>query len=65
MNQLYQEVIFDHLFELSDGKINLKKKDEDLSEASDLIKNTPSKRHNKPNHKSNKKGNRNRGRKRY
>ncbi|MDR6301049.1 DUF4290 domain-containing protein [Mesonia maritima] len=59
------KVIFDHLFELSGGKINLNKKDEDLTEASDLIKNTASKRHTKSNHKSNKKGNRNRGRKRY
>ncbi|WP_121665443.1 DUF4290 domain-containing protein [Mesonia aquimarina] len=57
------KVIFDHLFELSDGKINLKRKDEDLTEASDLVKNNTPKRH----HKSNKpkKGNRNRGRKRY
>src|SRR5690606_4354158 len=33
------EVIFGHLFELSDGKINLKNSDEDLSDASNLLKN--------------------------
>lgn len=31
-------VIFDHLYELSDGKIDLRKRDEDLSDASDLMK---------------------------
>lgn len=31
-------VIFGHLFELSEGKINLKESDEDLSNASDLLK---------------------------
>ncbi|MBT0608164.1 DUF4290 domain-containing protein [Aequorivita echinoideorum] len=56
-------VIFDHLFELSEGKINLKNSDEDLSNASDLLKNK--KRYNtnnsgKKNYKSN-----NRNRKRY
>lgn len=30
--------IFEHLFELSGGKINLKAQDEDLSEASDLLR---------------------------
>jgi hypothetical protein len=33
------DVIFAHLFELSDGKINLKNSDEDLSDASNLLKN--------------------------
>ncbi|PTX62168.1 uncharacterized protein DUF4290 [Kordia periserrulae] len=33
------EVIFKHLLELSNGKINLAAKDEDLSEASNLMKN--------------------------
>ena len=33
------DVIFKHLFELSDGKINLKQSEEDLSNASDLMKN--------------------------
>jgi len=32
------DVIFGHLFELSEGKINLKESDEDLSNASDLMK---------------------------
>ncbi|UAB80840.1 DUF4290 domain-containing protein [Marixanthomonas sp. SCSIO 43207] len=49
-------VIFDHLFELSGGKINLKNSDEDLSEAKDLMKNK--KRYNKKSYKNN------RGRKR-
>lgn len=32
------DVIFKHLYELSDGKINLKNSDEDLSKAHDLLK---------------------------
>lgn len=32
------EIIFEHLRELSGGKINLKNKEEDLSEASDLLR---------------------------
>ncbi len=32
------DVIFGHLFELSEGKINLKESDEDLSNASELMK---------------------------
>lgn len=32
------DVIFKHLFELSDGKINLMNADEDLSDATDLLK---------------------------
>ncbi len=32
------DVIFDHLYELSDGKINLKNKDEDLTDSSDLMR---------------------------
>lgn len=32
------EAIFDHLFELSNGKINLRNSDEDLSDSSDLMK---------------------------
>ncbi len=59
------DVIFAHLFELSDGKINLKNSDEDLSDASNLLKNkkrfnTNSNASNKKNYKSN-----NRNRKRY
>lgn len=33
------DVIFNHLYELSDGRINLKKEDEDLSDASTLMRN--------------------------
>ncbi len=59
------DVIFAHLFELSDGKINLKNSDEDLSDASNLLKNK--KRFNtsnstKKNYKSN---SNNRNRKRH
>ncbi|WP_347374632.1 DUF4290 domain-containing protein [Aequorivita sp. Q41] len=59
------DVIFAHLFELSDGKINLKNSDEDLSDASNLLKSK--KRFNtnnssKKNYKSN--NNRNNNRKR-
>ena len=54
------EVIFNHLFELSGGKINLKNSDEDLSEAKNLLKNK--KRYNSSNKKSHKNS---RGRKRY
>ncbi len=56
------KVIFDHLFELSDGQINLNKKDEDLSDSSDLLRGK--RRNNNNNHKKNTKG-KNRGRKRY
>lgn len=61
------KIIFDHLYELSEGKINLKKKEEDLTEASSLIKGSNSKRYNKSSSKStNKKNHRNRSsRKRY
>ena len=61
------DVIFKHLYELSEGKINLKNSDEDLRDAQKLLKNN--KRFNsnsnsgstsKKNYKSN-----NRGRKRY
>ncbi|MEH6765058.1 DUF4290 domain-containing protein [Aequorivita antarctica] len=64
------DVIFAHLFELSEGKINLKNSDEDLSDASNLLKNK--KRFNtntssgKKNYKpSNSNNNSNRNRKRY
>jgi len=52
------QVIFNHLFELSDGALNLKDSDEDLTEATDLIKHKKQ-RYNKKSHKSG------RGRKRY
>ena len=51
------QVIFNHLFELSEGKLNLKNSEEDLTQATDLIKNK--KRFVKKTHKSG------RGRKRY
>jgi hypothetical protein len=47
-------VIFDHLFELSDGKINLKDSEEDLSESSSLLR-TKSKYSNKGGSKKSKK----------
>ncbi|HLW15495.1 MAG TPA: DUF4290 domain-containing protein [Flavobacteriaceae bacterium] len=45
------EVIFNHLYELSGGEINLKEADEDLSKAQDLVKSkrrTPARRSNRP-----------------
>ncbi|MBT8265635.1 MAG: DUF4290 domain-containing protein [Bacteroidia bacterium] len=53
-------VIFQHLFELSDGEINLKGTDESLADSSNLLR-TKSKHSS---HKKSKKGS-NRGRKRY
>lgn len=57
------DVIFKHLFELSDGKLNLKNSEEDLTNASDLLKNK--KRYPSNNGKKSKKGGRGGGRKRY
>ncbi|TBW29052.1 DUF4290 domain-containing protein [Gramella sp. KN1008] len=54
-------VIFEHLRELSGGKINLKNADEDLSEASDLIRGGGKKKYSKNTKKSGRKG----GRKRH
>ena len=49
------EVIYDHLYELSDGKINLRNTDEDLSDASSLMrsktKHTKKSHHKKGSHK--------------
>jgi len=56
-------VIFNHLFELSDGKIDLKKSEEKLLDSSLLLKNKKS-YSNKKNYK-NFKTNKNRSRKRY
>ena len=57
-------VIFEHLFELSDGEINLKDSTEALSESTSLLRSK--KRHNNNNKKHlGKKNNNNRGRKRY
>ena len=55
------DVIFSHLYELSEGKINLKNSDEDLRDAQKLMKNK--KRFSNANTKKNYKSNR--GRKRY
>ncbi|WP_026753300.1 DUF4290 domain-containing protein [Sediminibacter sp. Hel_I_10] len=58
------DVIFHHLFELSDGEINLKKKDEDLTDATSLLRNK--KKYATTNKKTyQKKSNTNRNRKRY
>jgi hypothetical protein len=57
------EVIFQHLFELSEGKINLKNSDEDLSDPSDLMKNKKRFSNSSGSGKKTYKGNR--GRKRY
>ena len=45
------KVIFNHLFELSDGKIDIRNSDEELSDSQGLLKN---KRHYKKNFKKNK-----------
>lgn len=55
------EVIFEHLRDLSGGKINLKNADEDLSQASDLIRGGGKKKYSK----NSKKGGRKGGRKRH
>jgi hypothetical protein len=55
------DVIFNHLYELSDGKINLKNNEEDLTDSSSLMR---SKKRQSTNKKSSNKKN-NRGRKRY
>ena len=54
------DVIYDHLYELSGGKINLKNSDEDLSDASSLMRSK-----NKYSAKKGHKKNTNRQRKRY
>lgn len=55
-------VIFDHLYELSDGKINLREADEDLSRAADLMQNK--KRYN-TNPRARGRSSSNRGRRRH
>ena len=58
------DVIFQHLYELSDGKINLKDSNEGLSDAQNLLK--VKKRFNTSNNSNNKKNYKgNRGRKRH
>ena len=58
-------VIFDHLFELSGGKINLKESEEDLSESSSLLRTKSKYSNNNNNKKHHKKNSNNRQRKRY
>ncbi|WGD34175.1 DUF4290 domain-containing protein [Olleya sp. YS] len=59
------DVIFDHLYELSGGKINLKNSEEDLTDASRLMKASSGKKYSSNKKGSNKKNNQNRNRKRY
>ncbi len=64
------DVIFNHLFELSDGKLNLKGSDEVLSDSSKLMQhkkryNTSSKKSNGSSHSKKTNNNRNTNRKRY
>lgn len=56
------KVIFDHLRELSGGRIDIKSSEEDLTEASDLLRGTGSKKNTR---KSSKKTHRTRSRKRH
>lgn len=60
-------VIFNHLFELSDGKLNLKESKEELLESHILLKNNKKtyNNNNKKNHKNSKGAHNNRNRKRY
>ncbi len=58
-------VIFEHLFELSGGKINLKNSDEDLSKAHDLLKNKKRFSSNSSSSSGKKNFKSNRNRKRY
>jgi len=57
-------VIFEHLFELSDGKLNLKESNEDLSDSLQLLK-TKKRFKSNNNPKKNKGGGGGRGRKRH
>lgn len=57
-------VIFDHLYELSDGEINLKGSEEALTDSNSLMRSSNKKRHHS-NKKNNNKKNNNRNRKRY
>ncbi len=59
------DVIFAHLFELSEGKINLKNSDEDLSDASNLLKSKKRFNTSTSGKKSYKSSSSNRNRKRY
>lgn len=73
LDSVDDRVIFNHLYELSGGEINLKGQEEDLTESADLLKgsgtitNTNSNNHSNNNkrYKSNNKSRNTRGRKRY
>lgn len=58
-------VIFDHLYELSNGEINLKNSSEELSESSSLMRPKKSYSNNKKSNKNSNNKNKNRNRKRY
>ncbi len=59
-------VIFEHLYELSNGKINLKNSEEDLTDSASLMKSNSKKKYSNNNSKNKKKNNNsNRNRKRY
>ncbi len=58
------DVIYDHLFELSNGQLNLKNSTEDLSDSSSLLR-TKSKYGNKNNKKNNNRKKHSNNRKRY
>lgn len=59
------DVIFSHLYELSEGKINLKGSDEDLSDATSLMRNKKKYTNTSNSKKSHHKKSSNRSRKRY
>jgi len=59
------DVIFDHLFELSDGKINLKDSEEDLSDSNSLMRSRSKYGNSHKTHKKNNKKKYSGGRKRY
>lgn len=59
------DVIFNHLYELSDGRINLKGSEEDLSDATSLLKNKKKYSNSNSKKSHHKKSNSNRSRKRY
>lgn len=61
------KIIFQHLFDLSEGEIDLNPKDEDLSDASDLVHNSNNNNNSnkKHHHKSRRKKHYSKGRKRY
>ncbi|WP_459209107.1 DUF4290 domain-containing protein [Aquimarina rhabdastrellae] len=59
------DVIFNHLFELSDGKINLLNSEEGLRDSFNLMKSNNKKKHHSNNKKNYRNNNNNRHKKRY